>query len=338
MARGSLHEPRSDHSRHARRLPAGTIVGRVRERQLRQHVRADPGGDLRAARLHQRPVPRSGAGRRGARSARRRWPTTISSTSPRRRRRSRAGTRVLAGQPSASLLWINLAAKTFPDQYDAPLRAMPLDPEPALTADELEAVRLWIKPARRAPASSPGPAELLDACLPPPEPIEIKPLPPPAPGTGVQIGMPRWVLDAQSEARGVLRQLLRRHRSGARRSCARPNGTFRYKFHQTRQDRAEPPHGPDSVRGRGAAEQPAVGRPSAAVGGARDGRVLRSDRRPASAVTAAICATAPSESVACIGYGPGDGGIGLSTGRHLDHAADGGRVPLSRRASTASCR
>src|SRR5262245_61170130 len=53
-------------------------------------------------------------------------------------------TRILAGQPSASLLWVNLAAKTFPGEWNAPLRPMPLDPEPALSADEVEAMRLWI--------------------------------------------------------------------------------------------------------------------------------------------------------------------------------------------------
>src|SRR5215510_1601031 len=33
-------------------------------------------------------------------------------------------TRVLVGQSEASLLWVNLAAKTLPDQWQAPLRAM----------------------------------------------------------------------------------------------------------------------------------------------------------------------------------------------------------------------
>ena len=48
-------------------------------------------------------------------------------------------------------------------------------------------------------ASVPGTAELLNACLPPPQPIEIEPLPPPAAGEGVQLHMPRWVLEPQSE-------------------------------------------------------------------------------------------------------------------------------------------
>src|SRR4030095_3190227 len=91
--------------------------------------------------------------------------------------------RVRAGQPGASLLWINLAAKTYPGQFDAPLRPMPLDPQPPLSGDEIEALRLWIKPGAPRDGVGPGGGELLTACLPPPEPIAIKPLAPPAPGT-----------------------------------------------------------------------------------------------------------------------------------------------------------
>lgn len=62
--------------------------------------------------------------------------------------------RVTAGQSAQSLLWLNLAGKTLPGQWQAPLRPMPLDPVPALTEDELEAVRLWLERARREKASS----------------------------------------------------------------------------------------------------------------------------------------------------------------------------------------
>jgi hypothetical protein len=107
--------------------------------------------------------------------------------------------RVTAGQSAQSLLWINLASKTLPNQWQAPLRPMPLDPVPALTEDELEAVRLWMEHGAPREGVIPGTGELLDACLPPPEPIEIKPLPPPPPGLGVQMRMPRWYLEPMSE-------------------------------------------------------------------------------------------------------------------------------------------
>jgi hypothetical protein len=107
--------------------------------------------------------------------------------------------RVRAGRKDASLLWINVVAKTFPEQYTAPLRPMPLDPVPPLSADEVEAIRLWIE--RGAPRTGvvAGTDELLDACLPPPGPIEVKPLPPPEPGKGVQLRMPRWEMLPNSE-------------------------------------------------------------------------------------------------------------------------------------------
>jgi len=53
--------------------------------------------------------------------------------------------RVFPGQRDRSLLFLNLAAKTLPDQYSAPLRAMPLDPLPAISTDELEALRKWVE-------------------------------------------------------------------------------------------------------------------------------------------------------------------------------------------------
>lgn len=90
--------------------------------------------------------------------------------------------RIFAGQKAESLLWLNLAGKTQPDVWKAPLRPMPLDPLPALSSDELEAVRLWIEKGAPKDAVVPGTDKLLNACLPPPEPIVIKPLPPPGSG------------------------------------------------------------------------------------------------------------------------------------------------------------
>src|SRR5207302_1869973 len=107
--------------------------------------------------------------------------------------------RVSTGNKDKSLLWLNLAAKTLPSQFHAPVRPMPLDPLPALTANELEAVRRWIEFGAPRDSVVMGTDQLLDACLPPPEPISIKPLPPPAVGEGVQIHMPQWVLEPHSE-------------------------------------------------------------------------------------------------------------------------------------------
>jgi hypothetical protein len=143
--------------------------------------------------------------------------------------------RVRTGQKDESLLWLNLAAKTLPNEYQAPLRAMPLDPVPALRADELELVRRWIEIGAPREGVVAGTEDLVDACLPPPKPLEITPLPPPAPGTGVQIHMPRWILPAQSENEvcfasyyDVTDQVPVELRQ--------PNGTFRFKSYEMRQD------------------------------------------------------------------------------------------------------
>jgi hypothetical protein len=217
--------------------------------------------------------------------------------------------RVLAGQPSASLLWVNLAAKTFPEQWQAPLRAMPIDPQPALNADELEALRLWIKHGAPREGVVPGTAELLDACLPPPEPIAIKPLPPPAPGTGVQIRMPRWVLDAQSEDEvcfatyyDVTDQVPIAFRG--------PNGTFRYKFHQTRQDPLSHHMVPILYDGAAAPDSPLWGT-YRCRGGARHGDTCEPFAIGICGPDSE-CGTEPESTVACIAYGPGDGAISLT--------------------------
>ena len=108
--------------------------------------------------------------------------------------------RIDPGNKENSLLWINVAARTLPDQYHAPLRGMPNVGDP-LSADEVEALRLWIeKGAASRTAAVEGTAELLAACLPEPKPAKIKPLPPPAPGTGLQLRMPAWTLAPKSES------------------------------------------------------------------------------------------------------------------------------------------
>ena len=143
--------------------------------------------------------------------------------------------RVSLGEKDRSLLFVNVAAKTEPDTFTAPLRAMPLGVLPALTTNELEALRRWIEVGAPREGTVAGTADLLDACLPPQKPIEIDPLPPPAAGEGVQIHMPRWELPKQERARSLLRQLLRHHRPGAggiprterHRSATRPSRSAR---------------------------------------------------------------------------------------------------------------
>lgn len=106
------------------------------------------------------------------------------------------------GDKDRSYLWLKLAAATDPSKLPAGFQiagaAMP-NGLPPISEEELEAIRLWIYAGAPEGGTVPGTAELLDACLPPPEPILITPLAPPAPGTGIQLVMPEWPLEAHSE-------------------------------------------------------------------------------------------------------------------------------------------
>jgi hypothetical protein len=90
-----------------------------------------------------------------------------------------------------------------------------------------------------------------------------------------------------------------------------PQGTFRYKFHQTRQDPLSHHMVPILYEGTTPPSSPKWGG-FTCRGGAQEGTSC--DPEVADACGAdGICTSALKESIACIGYGPGDGGIGLST-------------------------
>ncbi len=74
--------------------------------------------------------------------------------------------RVAPGDAEHSRLWLLLAKATL-GRDDVPGRPMPIDP-PALTPDELEAVRLWINANARRTGTVAGTGALLHACLPAP--------------------------------------------------------------------------------------------------------------------------------------------------------------------------
>jgi hypothetical protein len=143
--------------------------------------------------------------------------------------------RVFPGQRDRSLLFQNVAAKTLPDQFTAPLRPMPLDPLPPVSTNELEALRKWIEAGAPRDATVAGTGDLLDACLPPAKPIAIDPLPPPPADQGVQLHMPRWIVGAHSEHEvcyasyyDITDQVPEQYRG--------PNGTIRFDKTEIRQD------------------------------------------------------------------------------------------------------
>jgi len=220
--------------------------------------------------------------------------------------------RVVPGQRDKSLLFINVAAKTDPAQYTAPLRPMPLGALPALSDNELDALRRWIEAGAPRTGTVANTADLLDACLPPQEPIPIEPLDPPAAGEGVQLHMPKWIVKKKSESEvcfasyyDVTDQVPEEFRG--------PNGTFRYKKQQIRQDPLSHHLIVNLYKG--------TSDPHAAVwggftcdGGSLDGQTC--DPTAIGACGAgADCSNTPAKSIACTGAAgiPADAQIGVNS-------------------------
>jgi cysteine-rich repeat protein len=235
--------------------------------------------------------------------------------------------RVEPGDQDRSYLWLKLAAATLPAQYpNVPGSPMPSGGRPPLGADQLEALRLWI----RAGAPETGVVEntgaKLASCLPPPDPQKIPPLDPPPLGTGVQLYAPPWDLPRQSEHEICypiyydLDQIPGAVPDGAKVACPPWMGgagrtCFRYHVSELAQDphshhsiihmyvgaygTTHPSWGPWTCKGGAAAGMPCdptrIGVP-VALGGA--------DCGPRSA-----CAGAVRESLACVFYGPPDWGL-----------------------------
>jgi len=218
--------------------------------------------------------------------------------------------RVLAGQSAPSLLWVNLVAKTEPGQWRAPLRAMPLDPLPGLSTREIEALRLWIEKGAPRTGVVPDTADLLDACLPPPEPLQVKPLDPPPPGRGVQIVMPPWDLEPRSEDE-VCFATYYDVTDQVPPALQQADGTFLWNFHQTRQDPLS--HHMVPILYEGVASPDSEMWPNwRCVGGSQPGQSCNPVEVGVCGV-GGICRTEISSSIGCLGYGPGDGGIGFTS-------------------------
>lgn len=214
--------------------------------------------------------------------------------------------RVLPGNKSHSLLWLNLAGGTLPEAWTAPLRPMPFGAAP-LSFDELELVRLWLEYGATRDGVVPGSAELIDACLPPPRPLETEPLPPPAPGTGVQLRSPRQLLAPRSERETCFATYYDLTDQVPAQFLDETGTRFRYKRSIARQD----PHSHHGVvlayGGTTPIDSPIWGAFSCA-GGERDGESC-APTDPDACGPDPYCSSPPVPSVACIGYGPGDADV-----------------------------
>ena len=102
------------------------------------------------------------------------------------------------GDKDRSYLWLKTAAKTNPGSVTVSGAPMPSGPS-VLSENELEALRLWIYSGAPEFGTIIGTEELLEACLPEPEPVTILPLAPPAPGEGIQFILPPVPLPAANE-------------------------------------------------------------------------------------------------------------------------------------------
>ncbi|HZR82262.1 MAG TPA: hypothetical protein VFD92_14305 [Candidatus Binatia bacterium] len=219
--------------------------------------------------------------------------------------------RIQPGEPGESFLYLKLLAATRPDSVHVAGSPMPLGREP-LSEARLEAVRLWIEGGAPESGSlgdgSTGKsdrfAELLGACLPPAEPITIKPLDPPAPDVGVQFEMPSYVLPASTELEVCfasyydVSDVVPHEFQDASGSVFYVNGS------RLRQD-PQSHHfvlthtglGPERVN------DPAFG-PWTCKGGERAGEPC--DALDRSSCGSGLCASEVRNSIACIDYGPRD--------------------------------
>jgi hypothetical protein len=109
--------------------------------------------------------------------------------------------RVEPGSPTNdSFLYRKLAAKTK-GLAGVPGTPMPQG-LPAVGADELEALRLWIQYSAQKDGVVAGTEGLLNSCLPPAKPPHLDPPAPPAAGTGVQYYAHRWDIAPRDEDEG----------------------------------------------------------------------------------------------------------------------------------------
>src|SRR5262249_6318461 len=89
--------------------------------------------------------------------------------------------------------WQKLAAST--EGFALKGRGSPMPSGlPAITEDELTAVRLWIQNGAPETGVVPDTQGLLDSCLPKPEPPVDEPLAAPPPDQGVQLYAPPWTI------------------------------------------------------------------------------------------------------------------------------------------------
>ncbi|MCZ6712745.1 MAG: hypothetical protein O7B29_02260 [Deltaproteobacteria bacterium] len=103
--------------------------------------------------------------------------------------------RVEPGEQDLSFLYTKLAAATL----GTPTEGSPMPVGGALTVDHLEALKVWIRGGAPRDLVVAGTAELLQGCLPEPDPLTIPKPDPPGANVGVQFQQTPWPLPSQFE-------------------------------------------------------------------------------------------------------------------------------------------
>lgn len=221
-----------------------------------------------------------------------------------------------------SYLFQKLAAATDPGFVTIDIAGSPMPVSGApLSPEELEAVRLWIEgaaPREGAIGDEFGGnrvAELLDACLPDPDPVVIEPLAPPATDEGIQMNMPPHAIDAASELEICFAEYVDFRNQIPERFLTADGDFFYANGSETLAD-PNTHHNTLSYSGFGAemVDAPEFGRWECAEG-PQIGEEC--DPLDPDACDGAQCRSEIRNSVACIGFGPSGGGNGATPGSRV---------------------
>ncbi|MDG2303236.1 MAG: hypothetical protein P8R42_01065 [Candidatus Binatia bacterium] len=208
--------------------------------------------------------------------------------------------RIRPGDNDRSYLWLKLAAKTTPEAVAVGGSTMPIG-STALSMNELELVRVWIKAGAPVDGTVDETQDLVDGCLPDPEPIIIRPLDPPSAEEGLQLVMPQYELGAGTEREICLAQYYDLTDEVPAEFQNAAGSHFRISASDLRQD-------PQShhliLYGLAAAHSSSFGEFFCA-GGERHGEPCEATDIGGCGEGAA-CASAPVNTVACIGVGEFD--------------------------------
>jgi hypothetical protein len=230
-----------------------------------------------------------------------------------------ANPRVMPGEPGESYLLAKLQAATRPGSVTIAGSPMPSG-LPPLSENELEAVRLWIEAGApetgsvgdSTTGSSDTFEQLLDACLPPAEPITIAPLAPPAPDVGVQLAMPTYLLPASTEVEVCyasyydFADVVPAEFQDPERDVFFMNGS------RLRQD----PQSHHFVVTHSGLDASWVHDPSFGAWSCRGGAHAGEPCEPTDRVACGegLCASEVKNSIACIGFGPPEGAVDVASG------------------------